>query len=146
VREARDRGVYFDVGHGANNLSFEVAQRLLDQDFPPDAVSTDLSHLSLRGPAYDLTTTMSKLLGLGLPLRRVVAMATSQAAVLLGRADELGSLAEGRVADVSVLRLEDRDWTALDSRREQISVPQRLEPVFCVRAGEVIYPRAADGP
>jgi dihydroorotase len=146
VREARARGVRFDIGHGANNLSFDVAQRLLDQDFPPDAVSTDASHLSVRGPVYDLPTTMSKLLGLGLPLADVVAMATSQAADLLGRAYELGSLAVGRVADVSVLRLEERDWTALDSRREGLTVHQQLVPVFAVRAGEVIHPRPPDGP
>jgi dihydroorotase len=146
VRAARDRGVRFDIGHGANNLSFDVAQRLLDQDFPPDAVSTDGSGLSVRGPVYDLPTTMSKLLGLGLPLADVVAMATSQAAALLGRADDLGSLAVGREADVSVLRLEERDWTALDSRRQQITIHQQLVPVFAVRAGEVVYPRPPDGP
>jgi dihydroorotase len=146
AREARARGVRFDIGHGANNLSFAVAQRLLDQDFPPDAVSTDGSHLSARGPVYDLPTTMSKLLGLGLPLADVLAMATSQAAELIGRADELGSLAPGRVADISVLRLDERDWTALDSRRDSLTVHQQLVPVFCVRAGEVIDPRPPDGP
>ncbi len=146
VREARARGVRFDIGHGANNLSFAVAQRLLDQDFPPDAVSTDASHLSVRGPVYDLPTTMSKLLGLGVPLAEVIAMATSHAADLIGRADELGSLAVGRVADVSVLRLEEREWTALDSRREMLTVRQQLVPIFAVRAGEVIYPRPPDGP
>jgi dihydroorotase len=146
VREARDRGVLFDIGHGANNLSFDVAQRLLDQDFPPDAVSTDGSGLSVRGPVYDLPTTMSKLLALGVPLADVVAMATSQAAALLGRADDLGSLAVGREADVTVLRLDERDWTALDSRREPLTVHQQLVPVFAVRAGEVVYPRPPDGP
>jgi dihydroorotase len=146
VREARARGVRFDVGHGANNLSFDVAQRLLDQDFPPDAVSTDASHLSVHGPVYDLPTTMSKLLGLGLPLADVVALATSRAADLIGRADELGSLAPGRVADVSVLRLEEREWQALDSRRATLTVRQHLAPVFAIRAGEIIHPRPADGP
>ncbi len=146
VREARGRGVHFDIGHGANNLSFAVAQRLLDQDFPPDAVSTDGTQLSIRGPVYDLPATMSKLLGLGLSLADVIAMATSQPAALLGRSDELGSLAVGRVADVSVLRLDERDWMAVDSTRQQMTVRQQLTPVFAVRAGEVIYPRPPDGP
>ncbi len=146
VREARARGVAFDIGHGANNLNFEVAQRLLDQDFPPDAVSTDGTNLSIHGPVYDLPTTMSKLLGLGLPLTDVIAMATSNAARLLGRADELGSLAVGRVADITVLRLEDREWTALDSQRQPLKVTQQLVPVFAVRAGTVVYPRPPDGP
>ncbi len=146
VREARDRGVRFDIGHGAQNLSFAVAQRLLDLGFPPDTISTDCSHMSLLGPVYDLPTTMAKFLGLGLPLRDVVAMVTSQAAAQIGRADELGSLAVGRVADVSVLRLEERDWTATDSMRQHMAVRQHLAPVLTVRAGEVIYPRPPDGP
>jgi dihydroorotase len=146
VREARARGVNFDIGHGVNNLSFDVAQRLLDLDFPPDTVSTDLGNRSLCGPVYDLPTTMSKLLALGMPLPDVVAMATSRAAALIGRADELGTLASGRVADVSVLRLSERAWQAVDSRGERLTAQQYLDPVFAVRAGEVIYPRPPDGP
>ncbi len=146
VREARDRGVRFDIGHGAQNLSFAVAQRLLDLGFPPDTISTDCSHMSLHGPVYDLPTTMAKFLALGLPLYDVVAAVTSQAAAQIGRADELGSLAVGRVSDVSVLRLEERDWTAVDSMRQHMPVRQHLTPVLTVRAGEVVAPRPPDGP
>jgi dihydroorotase len=146
VQDARDRGVRFDIGHGAQNLSFAVAQRLLDHGFPPDTISTDCSHMSLLGPVYDLPTTMAKFLGLGLPLRDVVATVTSQAAAQIGRADDLGSLAVGREADVSVLRLEEREWTAVDSMRQQMPVREHLTPVLTVRAGEVIRPRPGDGP
>jgi dihydroorotase len=144
VKEARDRGVRFDLGHGSSNLKWDVAQRLLDLDFPPDTVSTDGSSRNLRGLVWDLPTVMSKLLALGLPLTDLVAMATSRAAAQIGRADELGSLAVGRVADVSVLRLEERDWTALDSHRTERVLPQQLVPVLTVRAGEVIYPRPVE--
>jgi dihydroorotase len=140
IRDARNTGVRFDIGHGSSNLSWEVAQRLLDQDFPPDTVSTDGSHRNLHWLVYDLPTVMTKLLSVGVPLESLVRMATSQAAALIGRSDELGSLAPGRVGDVSVLRLEEHSWTAMDSRREERVLPQRLVPVLCVRAGEVSYP------
>ncbi len=146
VREARDRGVRFDVGHGMNNFNFAVAQRLLDQGFQPDALGTDVSNLSLHGPVYDLPTTMAKLLTLGFSLPDVVALATSRAAELIGRSDELGSLAPGRVADISVLCLAERPWTAVDSQRQQRAAALYLEPVFTVRAGEIIQPRPPDGP
>jgi dihydroorotase len=142
VREARNRGVRFDVGHGSSNLNWEVAQRLLDMDFPPDSVSTDGSNRNLHWLTWDLPTVMSKLLALGLPLRDLVAMATCNAAAQIGWADELGSLAPGRVADVSVLRLEAQDWTALDSQRQERVLRQRLVPVLTLRAGAVVYPRA----
>jgi len=146
VREARQRGVRFDVGHGINNLSFAVARCLLDQGFAPDTVSTDGSLWNVGGPVYDLPTTMSKLLALGLPLPDVVAMATSASAALLGRSAELGSLAVGRVADVSVLRLAEREWTAVDSVGERLTAPRELVPLLTVRAGEVIDPRPAGAP
>jgi imidazolonepropionase-like amidohydrolase len=44
-----------------------------------------------------------------LTLADLVARATCPAAAQIGRADELGTLAVGRVADVSVLRLEAHD-------------------------------------
>ena len=67
---------------------------------------------------------------MGFPLKDVVALATSQAAELIGRADELGSLAVGRVADVSVLRLEEREWTAVDSQRQEYAASAFLAPVL----------------
>ena len=148
VREARDRAVRFDVGHGNSNLNWGVAQRLLDMGFLPDSVSTDGSQRNLYQVTWDLPTVMSKLLALGIPLADLVAMATCNAAAQIGRGDELGTLAVGRVADVSVLRLEERDWTALDSQRQERVLRERLVPVLTVRAGEVIYPRpleARDG-
>jgi dihydroorotase len=144
VREARDRGVRFDVGHGNSNLNWDVAQRLLDLAFLPDSVSTDGSLRNLYQVTWDLPTVMSKLLALGIPLVDLVAMATCNTAAQIGRADELGSLAPGRVADVSVLRLEERDWTALDSQRQERTLHQRLVPAFTVRAGELIYPRSLE--
>jgi dihydroorotase len=146
VREARDRGVRLVVGHGMHNFSFDVARRLLDQDFLPDMVSTDGHRLNLHGPVYDQPTTMAKLMALGVPLGDVVAMATSHAAELLGRSDELGSLAVGRVADVTLLRLEERPWIAVDSRRQELPAHQQLVPVLALRAGEVIEPRPSDAP
>jgi len=144
VQEARGRGVRFDVGHGSSNLNWGVAQRLLDMDFVPDSVSTDGSYRNLHWLTWDLPTVMSKLLGLGLPLTDLIAMATCNAAAQIGRADELGSLAPGRVADVSVMRLEEGDWKAIDSQRQERVLRQRLVPVFTVRAGEVIQPRALE--
>jgi dihydroorotase len=138
--------VRFDLGHGSSNLNFTVAQRLLDQEFPPDTVSTDGSHRNLHHLVYDLPTVMSKLMAVGMPLEDLVAMATVRAAELIGRADELGTLAPGRVADVSVLRLEEQPWTAVDSQRQQLAARERLVPVLAVRAGELIYPRPPDGP
>jgi len=124
VRGARDSGVLFDVGHGLHNLNFDVARRVLDQGLKPDGVSTDGHRGNRLGPVYDLPTTMAKLLALGFSLPEVVEMATVNAARLLRRADELGSIRMGRPAEISVLRLEEREWKAKDSQGgDHVGVP-----------------------
>ncbi len=146
VREARDSGVLFDVGHGLHNLNFDVARRVLDQGLKPDGVSTDGHRGNRSGPVYDLPTTMAKLMALGFSLSQVVAMATVNAARLLRREDELGSIRPGRAAEISVLRLEEREWQAIDSQKGTIAARQALTPVFAVRNGEIYEPLPSGRP
>ena len=140
VCEARDSGVLFDVGHGLHNLNFDVARRVLDQGLKPDGVSTDGHRLNRPGPVYDLPTTMAKLMALGFSLSQVVEMATVNAARLLRRSDEMGSIRAGRPAEISVLRLEERAWEAVDSQKGTLPARQALTPVFAIRNGTVYEP------
>lgn len=145
VREARDSGVLMDVGHGLHNLNFDVARRVLDQGLQPDGVSTDGHRGNRSGPVYDLPTTMAKLMALGFSLADVVRMATVNAARLLRR-EELGSLQTGRAADISVLRLEEREWRAVDSQKGTLQARQALVPVYAIRNGIVHQPIPTDRP
>lgn len=139
VRAARDSGVLFDVGHGLHNLNFDVARRILDQGLRPDAVSTDGHRGNREGPVYDLPTTMAKLLALGFSLGDVVAMATMNAARLIGRDAELGTIRIGAAAEISILKLEEREWQAVDSQNGTLAARQALAPAFAVR-GDAVYP------
>lgn len=40
--QARERGVKFDVGHGAGSFHFRQAEPLVKQGFWPESISTDL--------------------------------------------------------------------------------------------------------
>src|SRR5208337_4322616 len=53
VLEARERGVLFDVGHGAGSFSFDVMERCLKEGFLPDTISSDLYSANVNGPVYD---------------------------------------------------------------------------------------------
>ncbi len=134
VRDAKASGVLMDVGHGLHNLNFDVARKVLDQGLLPDGVSTDGHRGNRQGPVYDLPTTMAKLIALGFSLNQVVEMATMNAARLLGRT-ELGTLSIGNMADISVLRLEDRQWQAVDSQKGMIPAHQALVPIYTLRDG-----------
>jgi dihydroorotase len=138
VREAQNSGVLMDVGHGLHNLNFDVARKVLDQGLRPDGVSTDGHRGNRAGPVYDLPTTMAKLMALGFSLLQVVEMATANAARLLGRVNDLGTLKVGEPADLSVLRLEDREWTAVDSQKGTIPAHRAIIPVYAIR-GDMLY-------
>ena len=146
VREARDSGVLFDVGHGLHNLNFDVAGRVLDQALKPDGVSTDGHRGNRSGPVYDLPTTMAKLMALGFSLAQVIEMATVNAARLLRRAGELGSIRVGRPAEISVLRLEEREWSAVDSQKGTLPARQALVPVCAIRSDIVYEPLPSERP
>src|SRR5436190_6161798 len=62
---ARERGVFFDIGHGAGSFGVHACKGLLKAGFQPDAISSDVHVLNIDGPAYDLLETMSKFLVLG---------------------------------------------------------------------------------
>jgi dihydroorotase len=138
VRDAKDSGVLMDVGHGLHNLNFDVARSVLDQGLLPDGVSTDGHRGNRAGPVYDLPTTMAKLMALGFSLSQVVEMATINASRLLGRSDEMGCIRVGQPADISVLRLEERNWKAVDSQKGALQAHQALVPVYSIR-GETVY-------
>jgi dihydroorotase len=91
----------------------------------------------VNGPVFDLATTMSKFLLLGLPLHEVLAKATSVPAGLLGLADRLGSLREGCLADIAIFRLAEGEFEFEDSMKQRVIGRQKLEPVAVIRRGRI---------
>lgn len=140
--EARERGVVIDIGHGMGSFSFESAEACLAQGFLPDVISSDVHALCINGPAYDLPTTMSKLLSLGMPLDRVIAAATVAPARAIGRPD-LGTLRPGSPADVTVLDDRTGAFEYLDVTGRTMTGRRRLVPVLTVVGGQILEPREA---
>lgn len=138
VQAASQRGVVFDVGHGYGSFHWDVAQAALDQGFEPHTISTDLHIKNLHGPVYDMPTTMSKFLLLGVPLNRVIQMSTTRPAEVLKRADELGTLRVGTVADVAVLERRTGRFTFTDSYRQQRVGDELLVAATTIRRGEIL--------
>jgi dihydroorotase len=88
------------------------------------------------GPVvFSLAQVMNELIGLGFPLTEVIAMVTRNAAVAMGLEAEIGSLAPGRTADVSVIARDAGTWVLRDCLGSAITVGERLRPEFALRAG-----------
>ena len=102
--DAKNRGVILDIGHGLRSFSAPVAEAMLEQGVQPDVISTDIHARSIDGPVYDLPTTMSKMLNLGMDLVDIVAATTANPAGAIGRASELGNLMLGSRADIAVFQ------------------------------------------
>lgn len=132
--EAVRRGVRLDVGHGAEAFDFDVAHRLMDQGFLPHSASTGLTVEALDGAARSLVLTLTKLWLLGVPLPEVVAMATCNAAAQLHHAHDLGTLSPGRLADLSVLKVLEGDWSVEDGRNV-MPANRQIVALGCYRAG-----------
>ncbi len=122
VAEAQRRGVVFDVGHGMGGFSFDTAHKAVSQGFLPDNISTDLHMYSVEGPVFDLLTTLSKFMHLGMSLDEVIRRSTESTARIMGLGDGLGTLGTGATGDVSILRLEEGRFTLTDRLTEARSI------------------------
>ena len=136
--DARRRGVYLDVGHGIRSFSWRVAEAAFKQGIRPDTISTDLWIKNLNRVVYDLPTTMTKFLLLGMSLDEVIEATTATPAKVLSKENEMGTLKPGFPADITLLRLEEGRFPLTDSNGEVRMFRRRLIPVGVIRGGEVI--------
>ena len=139
VREARERGVLFDIGHGMGSFAFKTGRAMLANGFMPDTISSDVHALSINGPAFDQTTTMSKFLCLGMNLTEVVQASTANAARALRR-PELGALSPGAVGDATLLAVEDGRFDYVDAVGEHMIGDRRIVSRGVVIGGHWWHP------
>jgi dihydroorotase len=142
VHRARDRGVIFDIGHGKGSFAFKTARAMLDQGFEPDVISSDVHTLCIDGPAFDQVTTLSKFLCLGMPLGRVIAASTVNAAKALQR-EELGTLKVGAVGDVTILSVREGEFDYVDVKGEHLAGDKRIVSDGVVVGGKWWHPQTA---
>jgi dihydroorotase len=126
VLDARKRGVLFDVGHGSGSFNFEIASKALEQGFLPDSISTDVYDRNVNGPVYDMTTTMSKLLYLGMSFDEVLLRSTKNPSDVVDRVPGMGTLNVGGPADIALLALEEGNFKLVDSQRNTESANRRI--------------------
>ena len=126
VKDARARGVHFDVGHGAGSFNFEIARQALDQGFLPDSISTDIYTLNINGPVYDMPTTMSKFLHLGMSFHDVLLRSTANPAKAVNRLPGMGTLAVGGPADLALIEIIDGRFQLVDSQNNIVTTDKKI--------------------
>ncbi|MCG9129079.1 amidohydrolase/deacetylase family metallohydrolase [Candidatus Poribacteria bacterium] len=136
--KAREDGVIFDVGHGGGSFRYEIAQRAMEQGFISDVISTDLHTGNIDGPVYDLPTTLSKLMHLGLTFEEVIEKATLNAAKAIKRENVIGNLKIGNIADVGIFDVVDGEFEFFDAHDTKFFGSKKIEPVITIREGMVV--------
>ena len=136
--EARERGIIFDLGHGAGSFWFRLAIPAFQGGFGPDSISTDLHIGNVNGVVHDMLTTMSKLLCMGMPLKEVIYRSTVTPAQEINH-PELGHLSVGAEADIAVLKQRQGSFGYVDCGNARMNGDRKLTCEMTLRAGEIVY-------
>lgn len=136
--QGRQKGIYFDVGHGGASFAWAIAVPLMKAGFLPDSISTDLHRSSAGGGMKDMLNVMDKFLAMGMPLDQVIVKSSWNPARQIKRED-LGHLSVGAVADIAVLRMEKGKFGFVDAAVSRLDGTQKLTCELTFRNGRVVY-------
>ena len=137
VRKAVENGVRLDVGHGKGSFSWRVMEGALKEDLAPGTISSDVHQFNVGGPVFDLATTLSKFLHLGMTLEQVIERATVNPARAFRFPHNPGTLREGAEADIAVFHMQEGDFDMYDSLGQKRVAHRKLVPVATVKAGKL---------
>ncbi|KAB8127024.1 amidohydrolase/deacetylase family metallohydrolase [Gracilibacillus oryzae] len=138
VKDAIERGVHFDVGHGSASFSFSVAELARKHGISFRTISTDIyKNNRLHGPVYSLANVLTKFLYLGYSLVEIIHAVTIQAASWLNK-PELGRIKVGDTANLTLFNVEDQPITLIDSEGNERQANKRIIPKGVVINGEFI--------
>ena len=130
-------GIRLDIGHGGASFSFRVAEVAIQRGLLPFSISTDIHLRSLNFAVWDLGTTMSKLLSVGMPFDKVVEAVTLSPASAINLPTE-NLLSVGTRADFTIFELADSDLTVIDSMGYEARLDKLFEPRWAVLGNEPI--------
>jgi dihydroorotase len=137
VREARKRGIVFDVGNGRNgHITWDVVERALQQDFLPDTISSDLTAGGMTDRVFDFPTVLSKFLMLGMSLDQVIGAGTVAAARAIPAFDGLGTLRVGAPADVALFDIAQGSFAFVDNVNTTRTGRQKLVTHAVIAGGK----------
>ncbi|MGS3144620.1 amidohydrolase/deacetylase family metallohydrolase [Aeromonas sanarellii] len=138
VREAMQRGLLLDIGHGGASFSFEVAELAIRQGILPHTISSDIYCKNrIKGPVYSLAHVMSKFLAIGMTLEQVLACVTHQAADAL-RLPGKGRLEVGADADLTLFQVASDPILFADTEAATRHGDRQLLPLAALVGGELV--------
>lgn len=137
LKNARTRGVYLDIGHGAASFSFDVFSYAIANGLKPDSISTDIHARNVDGAVLDMATTMAKTLELGMSFDEVIAASTLNPRAMLGQPTQ-NLLQVGAHADFTIFDLTPSSEIVFDSLGAELTLTQMFEPRWSIMGNNVV--------
>jgi dihydroorotase len=151
VWNSMKKGIIFDVGHGMGSFIWDIAESAFEHGFRPDVISSDLHMYNFNGPVFNLATTASKFLYLGMSLGDVIEKVTLSPAKAIRKQDKLGNLKVGSCGDAVVFKIKEGSFDLFDGTGRKIGGKwmlhngtgekrvgnQFIVPVMVIRNGQV---------
>ena len=139
LREARERGILFDLGHGQGSFLFRNALPAIQQDFKPDFVSTDLHGTSMNEACQDMLTVMSKCLEMGMSFEEIIESATIKPAKAFSLPSPIGVLEEGGNADIALFSIAEGKYAYKDICGGVLPSTKRIYCEMTFANGELLW-------
>jgi dihydroorotase len=134
---ARERGVLFDIGHGAASFDFTIGHKAISLGFKPDLMGTDLHAHSFPNPVGSLAITMTKMISCGLDIGEIMDMVTRKPAEVLELDDVRRELKSGVKACFTLFKITENERTYFDARHNPILTHLQINPVMTIMGSKV---------
>lgn len=153
IRNARERGVLFDMANGRGNFCFETAIAAMADGFLPDIVSTDMTSdkMNYNFCAKNLPYVMSKMLQLGMTIPQIIKAVTETPAKIMGLDRKsvletkkgmwggIGTLANGACADIAIFDIKGGTQIHRDFRGDTMEIERYFYPLMTIVDGEIAF-------
>jgi dihydroorotase len=137
VADARKRGIWFDFGNGrVDHFNWSIVDHAMQERVFPDTISTDWGQAARTDQVFNFANVLSKFLMVGMPLDRVIACATSNAAKTFPVFKDVGTLRVGSPADVAILELQNGSFEFEDNYKGKRTGTHKLVTTATVLAGK----------
>jgi len=137
LEKALSEGILLDVAHGAASLSMDVAESAVKQGRYEFSISSDLHVRCVNTPVYNLSTTMTKFMSIGLPLMDTISSVTEIPAKRLNLAGWCSD-PEKNATVFRIRKKTESDRPFVDCDGKAFPVEDIVEPVAVIMDGQWI--------
>lgn len=140
VRQARERGIFFDLAHGRGNFTFRNIIKAAEDGFWPDMIGTDIHKGNIyKMPAFTAMSTMTMMHSLGMPLENIVKAMTVTPARVYHMEPEFGRLSVGTLANLAVIGPVDKQVKYIDKEGTVLVANQYFTAKLTICSGSIQY-------